>query len=73
MFPIYDSFAVASVKNLLGRMSGGLTSGHTEYRDFCERLNLLRVRDGLENVGVPDTDRSGFGVSGLRSVSAKNA
>jgi len=57
VFPIYDSFALASVKNLLGRVSRGLTPGRTEYRDFCERLDLLRVRDGLENVGVRDMDR----------------
>jgi hypothetical protein len=27
------------------------------HRDFCERLDLLRVRDGLESVGVRDMDR----------------
>lgn len=57
VFPIYDSFALASVKSLLGRVSRGLTPGSSEYRDFCERLDLLRVRDGLENVGVRDMDR----------------
>ena len=49
--------AAPSVKSLLGRVSRGLTRGRSEYRDFCERLNLLRVRDGLENVGVRDMDR----------------
>lgn len=57
VFPIYDSFALASIKSLLGRVSRGLTPGRSEYRDFCERLDLLRVRDGLESVGVRDMDR----------------
>lgn len=57
VFPIYDSFALASVKSLLGRVSHGLTPGRSEYRDFCERLDFLRVRDGLDNVGVRDMDR----------------
>ena len=57
IFPIYDSYAVVSAKTLLGRKSSRLTPGHTEYGDFCERLNLVRVRDGLENVGVRDLDR----------------
>jgi hypothetical protein len=57
VFPIYDSFALASIKSLLGRVPRGLTPRRSEYRDFCERLDLLRVRDGLESVGVRDMDR----------------
>jgi hypothetical protein len=57
VFPIYDSFALAAIKSLIGRVSRGLTPSRSEYRDFCERLDLLRVRDGLESVGVRDMDR----------------
>ena len=57
VFPIYDSFALRSIKSLLGRVPRGLTPHRSEYRDFCERLDLLRVRDGLESVGVRDMDR----------------
>ena len=59
-FPLYDSFALAAVRNLLGRMSGRLTSGDNdnhEYRDFYERLSKLKVRDGLEDVSVREMDR----------------
>ena len=36
VFPIYDSFALASVKSLLGRVSRGLTPGRSQYWEcFC--------------------------------------
>jgi hypothetical protein len=38
-------------------VSRRLTPGRSVYRDFCERLDALRVRDRLENVGVRDMDR----------------
>jgi hypothetical protein len=56
-FPIYDSYALAAVNNLLGSKQYGLTPKRTEYRDFCERVSRLRARDGLEHVNVRDLDR----------------
>lgn len=56
-FPIYDSFALAAVNNLLGSKQYGLTPKRSEYRDFCERVERLRVRNHLEHVSVRDLDR----------------
>ena len=55
-FPIYDSFALAAVKDL-GGAQHGLTPHCSEYQDFCERVARLRARDGLEDVGVRELDR----------------
>jgi len=55
-FPIYDSFALAAVKDLLG-IQRGLTPGRSEYRDFFERIARLHTRDGLDGVRVRELDR----------------
>ena len=55
-FPIFDSFALAAVRDLTGRLTG-LTRDRSEYRDFCERICRLRKRDHLDGVGVRDLDR----------------
>jgi hypothetical protein len=56
-FPIYDSFALAAVKDLLGGAQRDLTPHRSEYQDFCERVARLRARDGLGDVGVRELDR----------------
>ena len=44
--------------NLYGRVGRGqITKDASEYRDFCERIVLLRARDGLQEVGVRQMDR----------------
>jgi hypothetical protein len=57
-FPIYDSFALAAVKRVTGQVERGrLTEGRSEYRDFCERLHILRARDSLGALSVREVDR----------------
>ena len=56
-FPIYDSFALTAVNSLLGKRQNGLTPKRSEYQDFCERVERVRARDGLEAVGVREMDR----------------
>ena len=56
-FPLYDTFALAAVKDLLGGPQYGLTPQRSEYRDFCERVERVRTRDGLEAVGIREMDR----------------
>lgn len=56
-FPIYDSFALAAVNDVLGTRQYGLPSNRSEYRDFCERVTRLRNRDELQHVSARDLDR----------------
>lgn len=56
-FPIYDSFALVAVNQVLGKQQRGLTPNRSEYRDFCERITRVRTRNGLEHVGTRELDR----------------
>ena len=58
VFPIYDSYADMAVRNLYGRVKPGqITRDASPYREFCERVELLRKRDDLEAVDVREMDR----------------
>jgi hypothetical protein len=56
-FPIYDSFALWAVNNVLGKPQKGLPGTLSEYGDFCERVARLRKRDGMLDVGVKELDQ----------------
>ncbi len=57
IFPLYDSFALDSVKNLLGTFRNRRIPTESEYQNFCRRLLNLKIRDGLEDVSVREMDR----------------
>ncbi len=57
IFPLYDSFALDSVKNLLGKFRNRRIPTESEYHNFCRRLLNLKIRDGLEDVSVREMDR----------------
>ena len=66
IFPLYDSFALDSVKNLLGTFRNRRIPTESEYQNFCRRLLNLKIRDGLKmSVSERWIDSFGFGGNGF--------
>jgi hypothetical protein len=68
-----DIYAVW-VRMLQALVPHGRTPDRSEYCDFCERVARVRLRDGLEQIGVRELDRFlWLWGSGLRSMVTKSA